>query len=280
MKFLTTTLCLRFSHNMSDRLRILPKKSYCPWKPENVERILRDEREHREAQAAAELSERKRRSQRRIDELKDSKKDSSNDVVERFSLFRKEEEQAKLAALHGTTTEKATGATRNNGVMPLFLSNPSIRAKDASSRSLDFTTMLSSSVKGELLHTRDQSIDKEEHRKKKLDPENAWKFSSADFDCNTQRDASLSGDSSGSGIPHSRRAGRKDARLDYGAHYSQRRKLISQTNQHKTRKRKRERLEKSRKKSRPQLCSIEDLRKRRWAREQREGKREDTISKI
>ena len=33
---------------MSGRLVILPKKTYCPWKPENVERVLRDERLERE----------------------------------------------------------------------------------------------------------------------------------------------------------------------------------------------------------------------------------------
>ena len=33
---------------MSGRLTILPKKTYCPWKPENVERVLRDERLERE----------------------------------------------------------------------------------------------------------------------------------------------------------------------------------------------------------------------------------------
>lgn len=37
---------------MSGRLTILPKKTYCPWKPENVERVLRDERLERERQQA------------------------------------------------------------------------------------------------------------------------------------------------------------------------------------------------------------------------------------
>ena len=33
---------------MSGRLTILPKKTYCPWKQENIERVLRDERLERE----------------------------------------------------------------------------------------------------------------------------------------------------------------------------------------------------------------------------------------
>ena len=36
------------TETMSGRLIILPKKSYNPWKPENVERVLRDERLERE----------------------------------------------------------------------------------------------------------------------------------------------------------------------------------------------------------------------------------------
>eukprot|EP00566_Odontella_aurita_P032408 CAMPEP_0113587434 /NCGR_PEP_ID=MMETSP0015_2-20120614/34900_1 /TAXON_ID=2838 /ORGANISM="Odontella" /LENGTH=56 /DNA_ID=CAMNT_0000493081 /DNA_START=44 /DNA_END=211 /DNA_ORIENTATION=- /assembly_acc=CAM_ASM_000160 len=33
---------------MSGRLIITGKKSYCPWRPENVERVLADERRERE----------------------------------------------------------------------------------------------------------------------------------------------------------------------------------------------------------------------------------------
>lgn len=53
---------------MSGRLTILPKKTYCPWKPENVERVLRDERLERErlereakANADANAKQRRRR---------------------------------------------------------------------------------------------------------------------------------------------------------------------------------------------------------------------------
>ena len=47
---------------MSSRLIILPKKSYCPWKPENVQRVLRDQEQHRrEAEDATQAEERRAR---------------------------------------------------------------------------------------------------------------------------------------------------------------------------------------------------------------------------
>ena len=59
---------------MSGRLTILPKKTYCPWKPENVERVLRDERLERErleregARSRADDDDRRRRRPREDDD--------------------------------------------------------------------------------------------------------------------------------------------------------------------------------------------------------------------
>jgi hypothetical protein len=50
---LDTRQSTNYLETMSGRLTILPKKTYCPWKPENVERVLRDERLERERQQAA-----------------------------------------------------------------------------------------------------------------------------------------------------------------------------------------------------------------------------------
>ena len=61
---------------MSGRLIILPKKSYNPWKPENVERVLRDERLERERQAQLEESDRKKQSEDRVELLKQRKRDA------------------------------------------------------------------------------------------------------------------------------------------------------------------------------------------------------------
>jgi len=59
---------------MSGRLTILPKKTYCPWKPENIERVLRDERLERERieKESANVAKHKQRLQ-----LQDGRRDGS-----------------------------------------------------------------------------------------------------------------------------------------------------------------------------------------------------------
>ena len=49
---------------MSGRLIILPKKTYCPWNPQNLERVLRDERIEKERIEAREKAERSREKQK------------------------------------------------------------------------------------------------------------------------------------------------------------------------------------------------------------------------
>ena len=55
---------------MSGRLIILPKKSYCPWAPQNIERVLRDEKQHAEEEKRRQQSE---SSKVRIQALKQGK---------------------------------------------------------------------------------------------------------------------------------------------------------------------------------------------------------------
>lgn len=99
--------------SMSGRLIILPKKSYCPWKPENVERVLRDERKHKEEQEAMAKSELQRESQTRLQALK------GNVTSERFSLFEAEERAEKMAVNHAPsqTSAQAKGPA---GMMPMY----------------------------------------------------------------------------------------------------------------------------------------------------------------
>ena len=93
---------------MSGRLILLPKKSYTPWNPENVERVLRDERLERERlQNKQQISDRDA-SKRRIYTLKQQKSQSQNNTntntntnvscteqneTKHFNLFEKEEQQ-------------------------------------------------------------------------------------------------------------------------------------------------------------------------------------------
>jgi len=62
---------------MSGRLIILPKKSYTPWKPENVERVLRDERLDRERKEKQRKEEASKLSSSRIETLKLRKRQNS-----------------------------------------------------------------------------------------------------------------------------------------------------------------------------------------------------------
>mmetsp|Transcript_7767 Transcript_7767/g.16964 ORF Transcript_7767/g.16964 Transcript_7767/m.16964 type:complete len:375 (-) Transcript_7767:36-1160(-) len=65
---------------MSGRLIILPKKSYAPWKPENVERVLRDERLERERVEREEAARLGSESVARIQLLKKKKSKAKGNV--------------------------------------------------------------------------------------------------------------------------------------------------------------------------------------------------------
>lgn len=95
---------------MSGRLVILPKKTYCPWNPENVERVLRDERRERERQEDKAKAQHQQESQKRWDSLKKNQGNDDDDAPERFSLFEEEEKQ-----------QWKDKPKSNPGVMPVFL---------------------------------------------------------------------------------------------------------------------------------------------------------------
>jgi hypothetical protein len=83
---------------MSGRLVILPKKSYCPWKPENVARVEDDERRHAELQKRLQAKEQSRQGHERIKHLRNNAnhdyKRNVDDVSQHVNLFRIEEEEA------------------------------------------------------------------------------------------------------------------------------------------------------------------------------------------
>ena len=129
---------------MSGRLTILPKKTYCPWKPENIERVLRDERLERERIDKESANAAKHKQQRlqydgssRIDGVKrgDIKSnEESNKEKGHINLF----PEAKEAELRLTQGPSSTQQTNNNngikidesGVAPIPLGgNESINRK-------------------------------------------------------------------------------------------------------------------------------------------------------
>ena len=130
--------------NMSGRLIILPKKSYCPWNSSNVERVLRDERESAETQAREKSRQEQESSSVRLAALQKrqttasrSSKEATVSAVNRSRSERERDAQdaqhVNLFAVeeeaHRRQVEQAgdIGSTRrgnkngNCGIMPLYL---------------------------------------------------------------------------------------------------------------------------------------------------------------
>ena len=105
---------------MSSRLVILPKKSYCPWKAENIERVIQDEKKHAE--------EEEKRRQHEAEAISAIRSGTiGTDDNQRFSLFEEEEIKAHQAETQQEVVAKATdsktksGVRKNAGVAPTFL---------------------------------------------------------------------------------------------------------------------------------------------------------------
>ena len=101
---------------MSGRLTILPKKSYCPWNQDNVERVLRDERlerERLEKEAKANINQRRRKGE-------DDKSLTADGHVNLFPEA-KEAELNLARGHHGAPSSKADGNNKEAGIMPVPL---------------------------------------------------------------------------------------------------------------------------------------------------------------
>jgi hypothetical protein len=82
---------------MSGRLVILPKKSYCPWKPENVARVQRDEEQHQTQLEQRLQSEKQQCGQERnrlLLQRKLAKDDQEETSLQHVNLFQAEEDRA------------------------------------------------------------------------------------------------------------------------------------------------------------------------------------------
>lgn len=102
---------------------ILPKKTYCPWRPENVERVLRDERLERE-RLEGEERERIGEERRRRARLAEAEAEAGSggaaagDDGGHLNLF-PEARDAELRLVRGRKAKE--DALRNNGIMPVPL---------------------------------------------------------------------------------------------------------------------------------------------------------------
>ena len=146
---------------MSGRLVILPKKSYCPWKPENIERVLRDERLEKERLERAEkqrlttiLAQSTRIKQLAI--LRGSKDEILPPPQKHVNLFQEEEEESCRNAV-----SDSLGRVREQqmGILPVVLGQ-----SELATRGDNRPFYLRTAPEKKFLSS------KEERRKESLDP--------------------------------------------------------------------------------------------------------------
>jgi len=178
---------------MSGRLTILPKKTYCPWKPENVERVLRDERLERERQQAATSQslgdvDDARRRRRRYDDgghlnLFPEAKDAELRVI---SGGRVNEHKSKSSSSSSSTAAVEVlppaplggdeAAKRKSGDVPFYMRQSSeLRGKYDNTHGSSFrlgdnrsTGIRGDEITGKIM--KDQFARREDDRKDKMDP--------------------------------------------------------------------------------------------------------------
>lgn len=114
---------------MSGRLVILPKKSYCPWKPEHVERVLRDERREAERlERKREIGTKQQESELRLTLLRKKQggldPDEATTQPQHINLFQAEEEASLEQAVAGNSNEKKIA-----GVMPVSLGQTALKTR-------------------------------------------------------------------------------------------------------------------------------------------------------
>jgi hypothetical protein len=171
---------------MSSRLIILPKKSYCPWKPENVQRVLRDQEQHRrETDDATQADERRARrealSQQHEQRLRRNRGDAGGTSdeaggvagsVRHINLFEAEEkvERARL-------TEHERGTMQEDGA-PTAGAPPSANREGGRARGPFYLQENPYTSTSATLQQRSEAfVAREERRKAELDPMAAYSSS-------------------------------------------------------------------------------------------------------
>ena len=107
---------------MSGRLTILPKKTYCPWNPANVERVLRDERLERERlEKEHSLVHEKERSKKRQRRREDESEGQHEQQQGHINLFPEAVKQANGSTTGTSATTIINPGSETNGVLAVPL---------------------------------------------------------------------------------------------------------------------------------------------------------------
>ncbi|GKY93934.1 hypothetical protein MPSEU_000360300 [Mayamaea pseudoterrestris] len=118
---------------MSGRLVILPKKSYCPWKPENLARVERDERMHAEQLQQQNCQRVRKRGHERMDRMRNEKSRGgshgttiTSESPQHVNLFRREEDEAaRLGGQRRTNTSgRSSRLTAGTEAKPFYIEQP------------------------------------------------------------------------------------------------------------------------------------------------------------
>lgn len=125
---------------MSGRLVILPKKSYCPWKTENVERVLRDERLDKERRDKEQERVKQEESRARIRALK-KEPEREKDQQRHINLFEQEERAVNDQAVNGIKASSLEIQTLGEvtRVTPFYLQISSMSSSPMNGRDADIS---------------------------------------------------------------------------------------------------------------------------------------------
>jgi hypothetical protein len=290
---------------MSGRLIILPKKSYCPWNPKNLERVAQDEKEHREKQEQEEKQRCQEESHLRLTQLRKRIRDhdDADDKLQRFSLFAKEE-QEQNDRLQGESLQGNPRAGQNSARGNKIQKDKRRNLGDFSSMSDDTPFYMKSRPNGEDAQPSEAILRKDRRVKDHLDPMKQFhqsrqgddyarslvsatqdSISKPDDNNAIAKDARRSGTGQGHLRPELRSGNTSDhdesSRSSASASHDRKKRRKNKHRKKDKKKSRKDKREKSRGTetagSNSNVDSLEELRKRRAEREELERKRQDDL---